>query len=224
VQLQVRRRGLGADSPIGSRVGIFGGVFNPPHIGHLVAAQEAHWQLGLDVVVWVPVGDAPHRDVPDDPGAEARFEMTEMTVGADQRFRVSRIELDRGGPSWTVDTLRELRERSPDDELFLILGGDQAAALPSWRDPEDVLSLATVAVFERALDRRQDIVEPLARLSGAEAVRFLEMPRIDISSTLVRMRAAAGRPIRYLVTDKVANFIGAQSLYSASKPAAGAGV
>jgi nicotinate-nucleotide adenylyltransferase len=206
------------------RAGIFGGIFNPPHVGHLIAAQEAHWQLGLDVVVWIPVRDAPHREMPDDPGAEARFEMTELTVGADERFRVSRIELERDRPSWTVETLRQLRERAPDDELFLILGGDQAAALPRWREPGEVLALATVAVFEREASRRDEIAAALEVLPGSERVRFLEMPRIDISSTLVRRRAAAGRPIRYLVTDKVANFIGAQSLYSASKPAAGAGV
>jgi nicotinate-nucleotide adenylyltransferase len=117
-----------------------------------------------------------------------------------------------------------LRERSPDDELFLILGGDQAAALPRWTDPEDVVSLAAIAVFERAEDRRGQIAARLEGLPAGERVHFLEMPRIDISSTLVRERAAAGRPIRYLVTDKVANFIGAQSLYSASKPAAGASV
>jgi nicotinate-nucleotide adenylyltransferase len=224
VHVQVRGRGLGADSPIGARIGIFGGIFNPPHAGHLLAAQEAHWQLELDVVVWVPVRDAPHREMPDDPGAEARFTMTEMTVGVDQRFSVSRIELDREGPSWTIDTLEQLRERSPDDELFLILGGDQAAALPRWREPERVLELSTVAVFERALDRRDEIAARLEGLRGAERVRFLDMPRLDISSTLVRQRAASGRPIRYLVTDKVANFIGSQSLYSASTPAAGAGV
>lgn len=189
-----------------------------------MAAQEAHWQLELDVVVWVPVRDAPHREMLEDPGAEVRFTMTEMTVGVDQRFAVSRIELDRGGPSWTVDTLAALRERSPDDELFLILGGDQAAALPHWREPERVLELATVAAFERTFDERGEIATRLEGLPGAERIRFLDMPRVDISSTLVRQRAASGKPIRYLVTDKVANFIGAQSLYSASTPAAGAGV
>jgi nicotinate-nucleotide adenylyltransferase len=189
-----------------------------------VAAQEAHWQLGLDVVVWVPVREAPHREVEDDPGPEARFAMTELTVGSDERFRVSRIELEREGPSWTVDTLRELRGRSPDDELFLILGGDQAAALPRWKDPEEVMSLAAVAVFERAEEVRDQITARLGDLPVGGRIHFLDMPRIDISSTLVRERAAAGRPIRYLVTDKVENFIGAQSLYSASKPAAGASV
>jgi nicotinate-nucleotide adenylyltransferase len=201
------------------RVGIFGGVFNPPHHGHLVAAQEAHAQLGLDVVVWTPVGDAPHRVVESDPGAEARIEMVELAIAGDERFRASRIELEREGPSYTADTLRELRERGPEDELFLILGGDQALALPTWHEPEDVLAQATLAVFERGTSNRHAIGIKVGRLRGAERVRFLEMPRIDISSTLVRRRASAGKPIRYLVPDKVANFIGAQSLYGASEPA-----
>lgn len=202
------------------RVGVYGGVFNPPHLGHLIAAQEAHSQLELDVVVWIPVGDAPHRAIEHDPGAEARFEMVEMAVAADERFRVSRIELEREGPSYTADTLRELREREPDAELFLILGGDQALALPKWHEPESVLEQATIAVFERGSSNRNAIAITLARLRGADRVRFLQMPRIEISSTLVRRRAAAGKPIRYLVPDKVANFIGAQSLYGSSVPAA----
>jgi nicotinate-nucleotide adenylyltransferase len=200
------------------RVGIFGGVFNPPHNGHLIAAQEAYAQLELDVVVWIPVGRAPHREIESDPGAEARFEMVEMAVAADERFRVSRVELEREGPSYTVDTLRELHEREPEAELFLILGGDQALALPTWHDPEGVLDLATIAVFERGSSERDAIGIEVAKLKGADRVCFLEMPRIDISSTLVRERAAAGKAIRYLVPDKVANFIGAQSLYGASVP------
>jgi nicotinate-nucleotide adenylyltransferase len=202
------------------RVGIYGGVFNPPHLGHLIAAQEAHAQLGLDVLVWVPVGDAPHRTIEPDPGAEARLEMVELTVADDDRFRVSRMEIDREGPSYTIDTLRELRERGADDELFLVLGGDQAAALPRWREPEAVLELATVVVFARGTHTRNAIGVQLSRLKGSERLRFLDMPRIDISATMVRRRAAAGRPIRYLVPDKVANYIGAQSLYGASAPAA----
>jgi nicotinate-nucleotide adenylyltransferase len=201
------------------RIGIYGGVFNPPHHGHLVAAQEAHSQLELDVVVWVPVGQAPHRTIEQDPGAEARFEMVELAIGADERFRVSRIELEREGPSYTVDTLRALRQREPDAELFLILGGDQAAALPSWHEPDAVIEQATVAVFERAEENRDAIAAKLNAMPGAERLCFLDMPRIDISSTLVRQRAAAGKPIRYLVPDKVAHFIGAQSLYGASSPA-----
>ena len=198
------------------RIGVFGGAFNPPHIGHLVCAQEAHGQLGLDVVVWVPVGSAPHREIPQDPGAEARFTMCDYVTAADERFGLSRIEVDRDGPSYTVETLRELRGRSPDDELYLILGGDQAAAMPEvWREPDEVMRLATVAVAERAESDRARVE---AALAGMGNVVFFDMPRIDVSSTLVRERAASGQPIRYLVSDKVANFIGAQSLYGASVP------
>jgi nicotinate-nucleotide adenylyltransferase len=201
------------------RLGIYGGVFNPPHIGHLVAAQEAHSQLGLDLVLWIPVGTAPHRQVEPDPGPELRVEMVELTIAGDERFQVSRIEVEREGPSYTVDTLRELKERGAEDELFLILGGDQAAALHSWRQPEEILDLATIAVFERTSVSRNSIGIQLSRMRGADRLRFLEMPRIDISSTLVRRRVAQGKPIRYLVPDTVADFIGAQSLYGESTPA-----
>lgn len=201
------------------RVGIYGGVFNPPHHGHLIAAQEAYSQLRLDVVVWIPAGVAPHREIEGDPGAEARFEMVEMCTAADERFRVSRIELEREGPSYTVDTLEQLREREPDAELFLIIGGDQALALPKWRDPERILELATIGVFERGSSTRNAIGITLSRMRGADRLCFLDMPRIDISSTLVRRRARERKPIRYLVPDKVANFIGAQSLYGSGEPA-----
>jgi nicotinate-nucleotide adenylyltransferase len=201
------------------RLGIYGGVFNPPHHGHLVAAQEAHVQLELELVLWIPVGDAPHRSIEQDPGAEARFEMVELAVAGDDRFKVSRLELEREGPSYTVDTLRQLKERGPDDELFLILGGDQAAALPGWHEPAEVMALATIAAFERESEGRDAIAGRLSGIRGAERLRFLEMPRVDISSTLVRRRTAEGRPIRYLVPDRVAEFIAAQNLYRELEPA-----
>jgi nicotinate-nucleotide adenylyltransferase len=199
------------------RVGILGGAFNPPHVGHLVCAQEALVQLELEKVVFMPVGEAPHRVLVDDPGAEARLEMVELAVADDGRFAVSRAELDRSGPSYTADTLRELREKAPDDELFLILGGDQAAALPSWHEPDTVLSLATVGVMERTNWSRGAIEITIGRLPGAERIRYLEMPLMQISSSAIRRRVAEGRPIRYLVPDKVANYIGTNGLYGAAK-------
>jgi nicotinate-nucleotide adenylyltransferase len=201
-------------------VGILGGTFNPPHVGHLICAQEAVAQLGLDTVVWMPAGVPPHREVEDDPGPEARYEMCELTIAGDERFSLSRLEIDRPGPSYMADTLRELRAASPDDELFLLLGGDQAASLRSWHEPEEVLSLATIAVVERSGWPRPAIGVTLSGLRGAERLHFFEMPRIDISSSMIRRRAREGKPIRYLVTDKVANHIGAQSLYGASTPVA----
>jgi nicotinate-nucleotide adenylyltransferase len=197
------------------RVGILGGAFNPPHVGHLVCAQEALVQLELEKVVFVPVGQAPHRELEDDPGAEARLEMIELAVGDDARFATSRAELDRPGPSYTADTLRDLREKAPDDEPFLILGGDQAAALPNWHEPEAVLSLATVAVAERTNWSRNAIGIKVGRLRGAERIRYLDMPLMQVSSSAIRRRVAEGLPIRYLVPDKVASHIGAHGLYGA---------
>jgi nicotinate-nucleotide adenylyltransferase len=170
--------------------------------------------------VLVPFGEPSHRTLESDPGADVRLTMCEYAIGADSRFGVSRIEIDRAGPSYTVDTLRELRRRAPDDELVLLIGGDQAAALGSWREPEEIMSLATLGVAERDEWRREDIAERLGALCDTERIRFFDMPRIEVSSTLVRRRAAAGQPIRYLVPDKVANFIGAQSLYSTGAPVA----
>jgi nicotinate-nucleotide adenylyltransferase len=201
------------------RLGILGGAFNPPHLGHLILAQDAHAQLGLDRVVFVPYAEPSHRQLEDDPGAEVRLTMCELAVGVDARFGVSRVEIDRGGPSFTVDTLRELARRAPSDELVLLVGGDQAAALGSWRSPEEILSLARLAVAERDEWRREEIVERLGGLCSPDRVHFFDMPRVEISSSLVRRRARSGQPIRYLVPDKVANFVGAQSLYGSSAPA-----
>jgi nicotinate-nucleotide adenylyltransferase len=205
------------------RVGILGGAFNPPHVGHLICAQEALVQLELEKVVFMPVGQAPHRELQGDPGAEARLEMVELAVADDGRFAVSRAELDRSGPSYTADTLRELREKGPDDELFLILGGDQAAALPSWHEPETVLSLATVAVVERTNWSRNAIGIKVGRLPGAERIRYLDMPMMQVSSSNIRRRVGEGLPIRYLVPDKVANYIGTNDLYGVAKAAASPG-
>jgi nicotinate-nucleotide adenylyltransferase len=195
------------------RLGILGGAFNPPHIGHLICAQEAVIQLELERVVFIPVGEAPHRELQEDPGGEARLEMVELAVGDDERFGVSRIELDREGPSYTSDTLEQLRGEAPDDELFLILGGDQAAALGTWHEPEKVLEQATLAVFERMSWGRNAIVIKIGRMPGAERVRYLDMPMIQVSSSSIRRRVREGLPIRYLVPDRVVEYIETNRLY-----------
>jgi nicotinate-nucleotide adenylyltransferase len=195
------------------RVGILGGTFNPPHIAHLVCAQEALWQLGLDRVLLMPVAIPPHKEADGDPGAETRVGLCEAAVAGDDRLGVSRLELDRPGPSYTVDTLRALHATSPGDDLTFIVGGDMAASLPEWREPEAVLELATLAVAERGETRRPEIRERLAGLRGADRVRFFAMPRMDLSSTEIRERVRAGRPIRYLVPDDVARLIRARGLY-----------
>jgi nicotinate-nucleotide adenylyltransferase len=201
------------------RLGILGGAFNPPHIGHLVCAQEAALSLELERLLLVPMGTAPHRKIEQDPGAEARFEMCELAAEDDERFEVSRAEVDREGPSYTSETLRALKEEGGEDELFLVLGGDQAASLPKWHEPEEVLRLATVAVVPRTGFHREAIAVKVASLKGAAGVRFFDMPRIDVSSSLVRHRVAEGKPIKHLVPDKVIGYIEDHGLYGASKPA-----
>lgn len=174
-------------------------------------------QLELERVVFMPVGVAPHREIDYDPGAEARLEMVELAVADDERLEASRAELDREGPSYTSDTLARLRADSPGDELFWILGGDQAAALGSWHEPEKVLELATVVVFERVHWNRNAIGIKIGRLPGAERVRYLDMPIIQVSSSAIRRRVREGKPIRYWVTDKVADYIGSNDLYGAGR-------
>jgi nicotinate-nucleotide adenylyltransferase len=195
------------------RIGILGGTFNPPHLGHLAIAQEAHAQLGLDKVVFMPVSLPPHKELSDDPGPEERYELCRLAVAKDERFEVSRLELDRGGASYTVDTLKEIHAGSPGDDLTFVVGGDVAEGLPAWREPEAVLELATVAVAEREGIRRQDIAESVSVLAGSDRLVFFDFPRMDISSSSIRRRVREGRPIRYLVPDDVARVIGARGYY-----------
>ena len=203
-------------------IGILGGTFNPPHMGHLVMAQEALDQLGLDRVVFMPVATPPHKEAREDPGAEARVELCRLAVADDERFAVSELEIRRGGASYTVDTLRELHELQPEHDLTFIVGGDMAQSLPAWREPEAILALARLAVAEREGVRREDIARRLAPLHGGDRVTFFDMPRIDVSSSAIRRRVAEGRPIRYLVPDAVADAIARHSLYrtAAGRPAA----
>jgi nicotinate-nucleotide adenylyltransferase len=191
------------------RLGLLGGTFNPPHIGHLICAQEARAQLGLDRVELVPVHSPPHKEVIDDPGPEVRLELCRAAVAGDEGLGVCDVEVRRPGPSFTVDTLRELDPEN--QELTFIVGGDMALSLPTWREPGEVLRMARLGVAERVWAVRADIEVRLAPLG--DRIDFFAMPRIDISSTEVRRRAAEGRPIRYLVPDAVAEAVAERGLY-----------
>jgi nicotinate-nucleotide adenylyltransferase len=203
-------------------IGILGGTFNPPHMGHLVMAQEAFEQLDLDRVVLMPVAVPPHKEAGEDPGAAARVELCRLAVARDERFAVSTLEVDRGGASFTADTLRELHDLEPEHDLTFIVGGDMAQSLPAWREPEAVLALATLAVAEREGVRREDIARRLEPLHAGDRVVFFDMPRIDISSSAIRRRVAEGHPIRYLVPDAVNEAIAERGLYrqASGRPAA----
>jgi nicotinate-nucleotide adenylyltransferase len=194
-------------------VGILGGTFNPPHVAHLVCARQALEQLGLDRVILVPVAAPPHKPLPDDPGPDVRLELCRRAAAGDERLEVSDLEVRRGGPSYTVATLEELHETRPEDELTFIAGGDMAASLPEWREPERVLELARFAVAEREGAERGEIERRTAGLRGRERIVFFDMPRLDVSSSEVRARVAAGRPIDDLVPPGVAAYILEHGLY-----------
>jgi nicotinate-nucleotide adenylyltransferase len=194
-------------------LGILGGTFNPPHVAHLVCAQEALAQLELDRVLLVPVAAPPHKALPADPGPEVRLEMCRLAAAADGRLEVSDIEVRRGGSSYTVATLQELHASHPEHELTFIAGGDMAASLPDWREPERVLELARFAVAERDGAQRAEIEGRTAALPSRDRIEFFDMPRLDISSSEIRARVAAGRPIRWLVPDAVAGYIAEHGLY-----------
>jgi nicotinate-nucleotide adenylyltransferase len=196
------------------RVGVLGGTFNPPHLGHLVCAQEAYLQLELDRVVLMPVHVPPHKEIDDEPGVEHRVEMCRLAIAEDrERFAVSDLEARRPGPSYTVDTLAELHDLEPESELFLIVGGDIALGFPGWREPERVLSMATLAVAARPGTAHSAVKRALARVPGGDAASFFDMPEIGISSTLLRERARSGEPTRYLVPDAVRGYIDRFGLY-----------
>lgn len=200
------------------RLGILGGTFNPPHVAHLVCASEAADQLALDRVLLVPAAEPPHKEVEHDPGAETRAELCELAVDGDPLLAVSRIELERPGRSFTVETLRALHEArggGEQVELTFIVGGDMALSLPTWREPEAILRLARLAVAERSGVARQDILERLEATLGdiTERIDFFAMPRLDLSSSEIRRRIADGRSVRYLVPDVVAERIVARGLY-----------
>jgi nicotinate-nucleotide adenylyltransferase len=197
-----------------ARVGILGGTFNPPHVAHLVCASEAASQLRLDRVLLTPVAVPPHKRPRNDPGASERLELCRLAAAGDERLEVCDLEVARGGPSYTVQTLRELRARMPGDELTFILGADVALGLPSWREPEVVIELATLAVAERAGAARAEIEACLEQAFGGRAAyELFDMPRIDVSSSEIRRRVAEGRPIRYLVPDAVLARIERNGLY-----------
>lgn len=197
----------------GAAIGVLGSAFNPPHLGHLALAQEALWQLGLDEVVLVPTGQAPHKRIADDPGREVRMEMTRLAAADDDRFSVSALEVEREGPSYTYETLMALAEERADTELVFVMGADAAVGLESWREPERVVGMASLAVARRAGVSDAEVAATMRSLGCEGRATMLEMPQFGISSSAVRERAQQGRPLRYLVPDAVAELIEEGGIY-----------
>ena len=195
-------------------IGVLGSAFNPPHLGHLALAQEALWQLGLSEVILVPTGEAPHKRILDDPGRELRLAMTRLAAADDSRFSVSTVEVDREGPSYTYETLELLARERPGTDLVFVMGADAAVGLESWRKPERVVELARLAVARRAGVSDTEVSAVMRSLGAGGRTTMLEMPQFGVSSSAVRERAAAGRPLRYLVPEPVARFIEEKGIYS----------
>jgi nicotinate-nucleotide adenylyltransferase len=205
------------DSP--PRLGVLGGTFNPPHLGHLALARHALDELALDRVLLTPARLPPHKTAAADPGAPARLAMCRLLADRHEGLAVSALELERAGPSYTVDTLRALHAAHPRTSLTFILGADVARTLPAWREPRALLALAELAVALRPRNASRDVsaaLAPLLREVGKGArVRFLKMPPLDVSSSLVRERARRGQPIAELVGPAVAAYVDAHGLYRA---------
>ena len=204
------------------RLGIFGGTFDPPHVGHLLAASDAIEHLALDRLVFVPVATQPLKTSRATAPAADRLAMVRLTAGDDPRLETDSVELDRDGLSYTVDTLREFARRSPSAERFFLVGADVLSTFADWRDPHLVLDLATLAVLTRRADPAAPTTDS-GRLAGSNegdpsdmlAQRSTVVPtrRIDVSSTEIRARVRSGRSIHGFVTDAVAEYIGSHGLY-----------
>lgn len=187
-----------------SLVGLFGGSFDPVHHGHLIVAAAAAEELGLDQLRFVPTSMQPLKPTGHHASAVDRTAMLELAVAGRAGFAVERVEIERGGPSYTVETLRLLRAREPGTEFVVLLGADAAAGLSRWREPAALPTLARVAVFARG---------EAAPAGGPGIWRTVAVPAIGISATEVRERVRSGRPVRYWVPDSVADYIAKHRLY-----------
>jgi len=187
-------------------IGLLGGSFDPIHHGHLIVAQAVLEALGLEELRFVPARQQPFKQGKHAAPAEARARMVSLAIAGEPRFRLERAELDRDGPSYTVDTLRALSAANPGRRLALLVGADAAAELPAWRDAATLPALADLVVFAR----------PGAVIPALPwPVHTVQVPAVDISATAVRRRAAEGRSLRYWVPDAVAEFIRVERLYLA---------
>jgi nicotinate-nucleotide adenylyltransferase len=202
------------------RLGLFGGTFDPVHLGHLLLAEYCREQCQLDAVWFVPAAEPPHKQRPDLTPAEQRIEMLQLAIGGHEAFSVCTREIERGGVSYTVDTLSELAAEDAGRQLFFLLGADSLVDLPRWREPARICDLALPVVAARPGSPPPDY-EPLAGLVSPDRLAEIrrhqvEMPQIGISSRDIRRRVAAGHTIRYQTPRAVEKFIETARLYVSS--------
>ncbi len=198
---------------MGRRLGVFGGTFDPVHVGHLIMATELRYRLGLDHVLFVPAGDPPHKpDLPLTP-INDRLRMLEIAIGRSPAFSIDLVDVERAGPSYTKETLALLSRKFPDDELVFLMGEDSLQDLPTWRSPELILQLAEIGVGARpGID--VDLDELFAVLPAARGrVSVVEIPLIGVASRDIRNRVRTGEPISYQVTAGVEQYIIGKGLF-----------
>lgn len=188
------------------RLGLFGGSFDPPHVGHLLAAVDAHESLELDRIAFIPAGVQPFKHDRMQAAPEQRLDMLHLMAAGDPRFLIDPIEVERGGLSYTVETLEAFARREPDAIRFLLIGEDLAEQIGTWRDPERIAQLATIAVLTRGQAEG-------ALASDGVPLRRVPTRRVDVSSSEIRQRCAAGRSIAGFVTESVADYIRSAGLY-----------
>ena len=192
-------------------IGVMGGTFDPIHHGHLVAASEVADRFDLDEVLFVPTGEPWQKAGRQITPAEDRYLMTVIATASNPRFSVSRVDIDRGGPTYTIDTLKDLREQYPNEQLYFITGADALASIMSWHDWEEMFELAEfVGVTRPGYELREDMLPADIQ----ERVHLVEIPAMAISSTGCRERASQGRPVWYLVPDGVVQYIAKNDLYA----------
>ena len=196
--------------------GVLGGTFDPVHIGHMALAEAAREQLNLGRVIWVPAGDPWRKASRTITAAEHRVAMVELAIRDIPQFELCMIEVERQGPSYSVDTLAELRRRAPERALYFLLGQDALFDLPAWREPAKLIEVAQLAVTTRGEARpTREALEQLVPGLAARVV-WVKMPQVDVSATMLRELAAQGRSLRSLVPPRVDAYIRERGLYRGS--------
>jgi nicotinate-nucleotide adenylyltransferase len=189
-------------------IGVFGGTFNPPHVGHLIVMESVQDQLSFDRVLFIPSANPPHKKNPTLAPSEHRFAMTKLAIDDNKAYEVSDLEIQRVGTSYTIDTLKILNSLYPSASLSLIIGADNFVEIDSWRSPEEIFSMADVLVMSRPGFSTTNV-----RHSYSRHVRFVNVPSVGISGSDIRRRIKQNRTIRYLVPDSVLKYIHHHRLY-----------
>jgi nicotinate-nucleotide adenylyltransferase len=199
------------------RIGILGGTFDPPHVGHLILAEYSAEALNLDHLFFMPAADPPHKQAESKTPVHHRLAMLQRAITDNKRFSLSRIDVDRPGPHYSVDTIRIVKNRFPHNDVYFIMGGDSFRDLPAWHEPQALVSLCTIVVMRRPYDHIQPNMHEAVLPGLAGRVMLMDTPLLEISSTDIVERLQQGRSVRYLVPDSVLAYINENNLYQESE-------